>query len=679
MTTASATFTSLALLAGASMVLGHVPQASAARNAVTQEPIPLIEDHREYDLVGRLELLEDPLGQLTLEELLAGAGEGRWFMPANDDPTLGFSRSAYWGRLLVENPRATPVESVFLLRYPLLDHVEFYLQRTDGGYERHVSGDRLPLSVRGIRDRQILFMVPTAPGQKQWLYFRVDTDSSLQLGCRLFPRSHYIPLQASHQLLRGGYYGIMVAVTLYNLFLFLVIRSRGYLFYVLYVTSFALAQTALDGTAYRYFFPEWPAAGNTFVPVSIGVAHTLTIFFTQHFLHTSQILPRFHRVLIGYAGVNVLSAAIALVVPYSTAIRLITVLAFLTPLVCLVAGIAALRKGYRPARFYVVAFGALILGTFCYALVIVGVLPANAVTVNAQMVGSATEVLLLSFALADKISAIELEKEAARAEAIVLEKDLAITGAVQSMFLPKQSTFRGRELALAGFYRPATRCGGDWWWYEPQPDGRLLVFVGDVTGHGVGPAMVTAAVASAYRTVPAEVRGADVRQLLQILGARLYEICGGTYQMSIAALEVDPGRGRLALWTAGCPPVFILGQNGEITLLSKASNAMGDPEPNLGAVDHELAVGDRIFVFSDGLPEFVKANGKQLGYKGVQAMLRATVGAPTEEAREQLLTAFDRLVDSSPQHDDLTFVLVDYVGASRRMGPSSRGAEGIEP
>ncbi|MEJ7598947.1 MAG: two-component regulator propeller domain-containing protein [Kofleriaceae bacterium] len=83
----------------------------------------------------------------------------------------------------------------------------------------------------------------------------------------------------------------------------------------------------------------------------------------------------------------------------------------------------------------------------------------------------------------------------------VVERDLELTGAVQNGFLPDNNEISTTRFRLCSAYRPAESCGGDWWWHERLSGGRHLIMVGDVTGHGPGPAMVTAAVATAFQVM----------------------------------------------------------------------------------------------------------------------------------------------------------------------------------
>ena len=112
------------------------------------------------------------------------------------------------------------------------------------------------------------------------------------------------------------------------------------------------------------------------------------------------------------------------------------------------------------------------------------------------------EDLKIATALANHIA---ISLETARAANIEIEnramkKDLEVTHAVQSLILPKQDTFTSDQVKLASFYKAAGQSGGDWWWYDVDKErGVLTIVLGDVTGHGAGPAMISAVVAGIFQ------------------------------------------------------------------------------------------------------------------------------------------------------------------------------------
>jgi two-component system, sensor histidine kinase LadS len=641
---------------GACLLLWRAFGADTHRAATVTPAVVVADGIDEHSLRGHVEIVEDAGGAYTLERLLRGPAP--WVISSSDNPGYGFTRSVYWERLTVSNPGDARAESILSLRYPLLDHVDVYVERTDGGFDQHTSGDRLPFAEREIADRHLAFPVTTEPGQTQRIFLRVQTDSSMQLGLRLQPRDRFIGSVTSEQGLRGMYYGVMAVMALYNLILFVAIRTRAYVYYVLYVVAIAMVHVMLDGSAARWLFPGSPELANTLTPLSYVNANLWPVVFVRSFLDTRRNVPRLDRLLFGYCLFLVAVGGFTIFAPYAAAVRVAAALSAVTALLCYSAGVVMLRKGYRPARFYLLSWGSVMVAVIIFVLASFGVIAANAFTVNIMMIGSAIEVVLLCLALGDQINLVRRESAESRANAVALEKDLALTGAVQQLFLPKSDTIQFGELSLAGFYRPAAICGGDWWWYERCADGRLILLLGDVTGHGAGAAMVTAAIAATYQA--STERDADARAVLETLHASLQRICRGSYCMSMAVVEIDPGRREVTLWSAGAPALLVQHADGRIESVAASGTPIGGAELVIGEARCLFGPGDRLFAFSDGLNELVTANGRVLGYRGAGKLLVSTQGAPVHDARRAVAGVLDDVHGTRPLLDDVTFVLVDH-------------------
>ncbi|HEY8207633.1 MAG TPA: protein kinase, partial [Myxococcaceae bacterium] len=203
----------------------------------------------------------------------------------------------------------------------------------------------------------------------------------------------------------------------------------------------------------------------------------------------------------------------------------------------------------------------------------------------------------------------------ARVEATqkALEKDMQLTAAVQSLFLPKEVTSKNAAVGVSGYYRPATQCGGDWWWYEPMGDKGMRVLLGDVTGHGAASAMVTASVASAFQFLRRTATGRNTAELVQELGQHLRNTTEGAYYMTLSAVELDGAAGKLRWWNAGSPPLFIRRKTGEIEVVNLPGAPLGSSGAPPGFTEVDVAPGERILVFTDGVSELNLPNKKQLG------------------------------------------------------------------
>jgi len=609
---------------------------------------------------GNFDVLVDKTRSLTIDTL-GSVPEERWQRATKPNPNFGFTSAAVWGRLRIGNPAGTDTTRRMTFHYALLDRVELYVEAPDGRFTRTVNGDSLRYSERPFNSHLVMFDV-TVPAQHQPLvYFRITSQGSMQISFDVMTPERARDSESDWLFFHGAYYALMLALGLYNLFLFFSIRNRAYFWYVVYAFVFTGTQMALDGTSGRYFFPEHPALTNMFVPLMVAALLNPPLRFAQVFLDTRRHVPRIHRAVNVLLVVNIVPLLLALFAPYAISIRVATLIAMLVCIGCLALGVIVMRKGYRPARFYVLAWSTVLVGTLMYIVMAFGLLPANAFFSNIQKFGGALEVLLLSFALGDQIAILNAERDAAKTAALTMERDLAVTATVQRLFLPKQDTFESESIALRGYYAPAAQSGGDWWWYESGQGDRVRVLLGDVTGHGVGPAMVTAGVAAAYRTIPDEMRRGDIRAVIAVVNQSLAGLCNGAHHMTFGALEIDPHAGKVRLWSAGAPAALILHSDGTIDALAARGTPLGSRSFTVGEATAAVGPGDRIFVFSDGLHELSLASGRQLGYRGVTRMLQRTAGRNADEARAQVAGELGAVIATSDQLDDIAFVIVDLL------------------
>lgn len=242
----------------------------------------------------------------------------------------------------------------------------------------------------------------------------------------------------------------------------------------------------------------------------------------------------------------------------------------------------------------------------------------------------------------------------------VVERDLALTGAVQTGFLPEENEISTPRFRLVGVYRPADSCGGDWWWHQILPGGRHLVMVGDVTGHGPGPAMVTAAVATALRVL---VGGGldDVEHTLALLNQEVLRVAKGKYQMTMAAMELDENSGYWRLLSAGAPPLLTLGVQGEHRVHFCPGSPLGtDTGFELGVTEGQLQPGDRLMAYTDGIPELQLPNGQMLGMRKFAQLFERTRHQSLRDAAATILGYADQSRENEPQNDDWTFTVIEW-------------------
>ncbi len=258
----------------------------------------------------------------------------------------------------------------------------------------------------------------------------------------------------------------------------------------------------------------------------------------------------------------------------------------------------------------------------------------------------------------------------ATAEKARMEKELETAQLVQQRFFPR-GAFESPNLKLAGRCRPASECGGDWWQYDRIGD-LLILVMGDVTGHGVSSALVTAAVyglfAQAMALEKERSEGTfDLCKLLATLNAGVLSAAGGQATMSLIAAEISLRTGRLRLSNASHRPPYWIRRSVRdpiVPLLGALSSPLGqgaDTKFELEEVD--LGPGDMVFLYTDGLVEPHGEQGRVLRKSRLFKLLLEQAGASQADPDRICETVLGEAVsifqeDRQRQEDDITVVSI---------------------
>jgi ligand-binding sensor domain-containing protein/serine phosphatase RsbU (regulator of sigma subunit) len=243
-----------------------------------------------------------------------------------------------------------------------------------------------------------------------------------------------------------------------------------------------------------------------------------------------------------------------------------------------------------------------------------------------------------------------------------IERDLELTSAVQTGCLPQEEMISTPGCNVLGFYRPADKCSGDWWWYDRTVDNKQLILIGDVTGHGTAPAMVTAATAAAWRVGSSTTTTNNIPERLAAMSQEVQRVGRGRYLMAFSALLIDLERSELHLFGAGGLPIVLLRTDGKVEQVVARGTPMGSDDFQLGTATRTLGPGDRVFACTDGIPEIVMTNGRQMGLRRLAQHVGRTQGMPLAIVRDSLLQEAEAVLTAGPekvQRDDWTFILID--------------------
>lgn len=281
------------------------------------------------------------------------------------------------------------------------------------------------------------FSLPDDIDSRRPILVRIYAPATMYFRATLYTPEAFRKHGINISLLIGFCLGVLAAMLLYNLVLFLFVRDRYYFFYILYVFFLLSWQSILLGL-FRYLWPSWGGRMiRAVLPLGAGMLF-FGIVFAVVFLNTRDTAPRHDKVLKILAAGIVAAMLLSFVGNFWTANYLIYFLAQISSLAVFSAAIASLRAGFRPARYYLVAVSVVLFAALIFFLRFYGLLPNNIFTMHAVLFGSAAESVLLSFALGHRIRLMRYEEERLRVsekslQAISITDDL--TGLYNRRFL----------------------------------------------------------------------------------------------------------------------------------------------------------------------------------------------------------------------------------------------------
>jgi diguanylate cyclase (GGDEF)-like protein len=291
-----------------------------------------------------------------------------------------------------------------------------------------MAGDHVARRDKAMPDRHLVFTLPAASGDDEF-FVRVENAGAMNVPLKIWDRAAFAEYRRDESFVLGAYFGLLAGMILYNLILFAIVRDDTYAAYCVYVFAMGLVVAVDNGYANLYLWPDSPLLAH-WAQVAVGpFVCAMAAWFTRQYLDTVRQVSRIDRILVGvfWAGLVMLPFVTmmprALVFSVNHGMALVLLAAMTT------AGILAWRRGYRPARYYTVAFAALIGGALLLIARNMSLLPSTLLTDHGIQLGSALEAILLSMGLADRITDLRRDKESAQRAA--LESQAALVTALR--------------------------------------------------------------------------------------------------------------------------------------------------------------------------------------------------------------------------------------------------------
>lgn len=373
--------------------------------------IPSLSISKSAGLIGEyISVLSESDEKLSLAQARQAYQQGefiRW-----DRPVLsyGIGVAPKWLVIEIENPGVNTIPRRFIIENSWLDKADIYILHNEQIIKQLHLGDVYPFNKRIIEHRFFAFDHDYAQGISQ-VFIRVETPDPMILPVFFGSVDDSAKRDVFNSYSYGLLYGIVTALLLYNFVLFIQLRLRRYLFYVIYLAMFILTNQSYTGHAFYLFWPESVLWQQWMNPLLITLYACSSIVFAFLFLHTERLFPRIFKVTL-MAIVALLFVQILLFLMGAQSLTVIIAIAFVLFFALFTIFMALITWQYIPQEvgYFLFASIATLIGSTISVMTVFGVLPYYELSYRAIEIGLSIDVILLSIALAEQFRLLQKEK-----------------------------------------------------------------------------------------------------------------------------------------------------------------------------------------------------------------------------------------------------------------------------
>jgi signal transduction histidine kinase len=395
------------------LVVGQLSFARAQSPAGKVPVIILNNSSQEYSPEISALIYEDKSASLNFDQIRNRLSEFK-INPA-EKINLGPSSSAIWCVFKLESK--TDDKWFIEMGESYVDEIDMYSIDNSGKVQHIETGLFRKAHPQSVKVNHFLFPLNLGFNEEKTFFIRAKSTTILKLPLLIGTAQTHYERNQKRDFIFGLYFGLVLALSIYNFFVFISLRDVTYLFYVLYINFLGATVSWLKGYSPEFlnFLPPQISHGN----VSAALSILFLILFTHYFLNIDTLAPKLKKFEIIFSAFNFITLMINVLEFYHIGFYFILawIILFSLPYV-LWFGINAIKKGFRPAGFYILGFSIFTLGDFIFMLGENAVLPENFLTNYSLQIGSSIEAMVLSLALANKLNSFKREKERAQMRAL---------------------------------------------------------------------------------------------------------------------------------------------------------------------------------------------------------------------------------------------------------------------
>ncbi len=389
------------------------------KQGLEAKPVTTSNETAQYFLKGEyLEVYLDSNGTKQAKDFENG-GFSEQFKPVKGElSNRDYPKGVYWVRFTVEQ---NFLQRQWLIELPDLhiDQVELYTYDSGTVTSMGRMGHALPISYRSYHHKNLVFALPVQA--KTQCLMRLESRMVCSFMILLKTTAKFTSYALREYYMLGIYYGILLIMMLYNLFLYVHLREENYLFYVFYVISCALYTFREDGIGFQYLWPRIPVLNQWLIQYFELFLLLSFTFYSISFLELRKKARTVYLILLTDLIVYVFLLVLEF---FQKEVYTWKQYLYVSPFILLYTVSFYLhRKGNRYIRYYLIAYSFLLTSVFIFQARVFGFIEHNSFTIYIFNFGFIVEIVLMSFAVGEKIRISTKEKEQAQQTAFEALKE----------------------------------------------------------------------------------------------------------------------------------------------------------------------------------------------------------------------------------------------------------------
>jgi signal transduction histidine kinase len=400
-------------------------------------------ENENLNITNQIYYFEDNSNSLKINQVI---NNSHFTLVNRPIPNFGITASSIWLKISIQNN--SNINNLLLqINQPIIDEVEFYnLDTINNTFNIVKTGEEIPFGLRKYLTPEYLFDLSIAKYQTKTYYLKFKCKENMQIPLVIGSPLSMFNNSILSNVASGVYMGIMLVMILYNLFIYRIFRDKSYVLYSLYIIFTMLTQTSLQGYPFQILWPNYPSLAIYSPFLFPSLVSVFGLEFFKHFLRLKERFVLAYKISFIFILPYSISVILSFLGIYGVSFMLMELTSSIVSIFMLVVAYKVYRKGFSEARFFLLGWSIFLIGVCIYVLKDFEILPYNTFTRYTMHFGSAAEVILLSFALADRINILKKEKEESQAAALnaLQQNDKLITE--QNVIL--ESKVKARTLEL---------------------------------------------------------------------------------------------------------------------------------------------------------------------------------------------------------------------------------------